>query len=112
MYVDINKDVNLVIIHPSDTYSMFVTLAHIVHPMLVQLKATSEGYPDNISIFDTPIAAASDEERWDYVLDEMIWAFEFIRDYYDDFNVSKEADYIRAQNGLRLFAKYYFDLWD
>ena len=73
-----------------DTWSMDHTLAHIILPMLVQLKATKHGAP-NVADTDVPkhlwSANAEPKEdehspdsnhflRWDYVLDEMIFAFE------------------------------------
>jgi hypothetical protein len=73
-----------------DTWGMDHTLAHIILPMLKQLKATKHGAPD---VADTDVpkhlwsANAEPKEneydvdsnhflRWDYVLDEMIFAFE------------------------------------
>jgi hypothetical protein len=72
-----------------DTWSMDHTLAHIVLPMLAQLKATTHGAP-NIDDKDVPkelrsTSAAPKEnswdiddnhfKRWQWILDEMIWAF-------------------------------------
>lgn len=80
-------------IDPYDTWSMDHTLSLIVHPMLVQLKETKHGAPfvDDEDVPDelrTSAAPAHDEfesdhnwfKRWDYVLDEMIFAFEHIKD--------------------------------
>jgi hypothetical protein len=36
-------------IEPHDTWSMDCTLAMIIHPMLVQLKATQHGYPAGLT---------------------------------------------------------------
>jgi hypothetical protein len=73
-----------------DTWSMDHTLALIILPMLKQLKATKHGAP-NVADTDVPkelwSANAEPKEneydtdsnhfkRWDYVLDEMIFAFE------------------------------------
>ena len=73
-----------------DTWSMDSTLASIVLPMLRQLKATAHGSP-NVADEDVPehlrsTAAEPKEnewatdsnhhERWAWVLDEMIFAFE------------------------------------
>jgi len=73
-----------------DTWSMDHTLAHIILPMLKQLKKDKHGAPFT-NDKDVPKAIRStsakpkenewdtDEfhfERWDYILDEMIWAFE------------------------------------
>jgi len=77
-----------------DTWGMDHTLSHIIVPMLIQLKATKHGAPD---VADTDVpkhlwrANAEPKEnehdtdsnhfkRWDYVLDEMIFAFESKRD--------------------------------
>ena len=75
-----------------DTWSMDHTLAPIILPMLVQLKATKHGAPQ-VDLADVPkhlkptkkaLAAynkdgTTDEqffERWDWVMSEMIFAFD------------------------------------
>ena len=74
-----------------DTWSMDDTLAHIILPMLVQLKATKHGAP-YVDLKDVPKELHGKKltkkqkdngevddkhfERWDWVLDEMIFAFE------------------------------------
>ena len=75
-----------------DTWSMDHTLAHIILPMLKQLKETKHGAPF-VDLKDVPkelrptkkeLAAYNKEgttddkffERWNWVLDEMIFAFE------------------------------------
>lgn len=82
-----------------DTWSMDYTLALIILPMLQQLKKTKNGSP-SVEDEDVPeeLRSTSDidydpanlsksgetdkfwEARWDYILDEMIWAFEQILD--------------------------------
>jgi len=136
-----------------DTWSMDHTLALMVVPMLKQLKATKHGAP-HIDDLDVPEPLRStapgardrceephdlDEHffaRWDYVLDEMIWAFEQKTDdsaddqFYDhgtkiagetledSMNRIKidheglKAWQKRKSNGYRLFGKYYEALWD
>jgi hypothetical protein len=77
---------------------MDCTLAMIIHPMLVQLKATQHGHPASLT-----------EQEWDQILDEMIWAFG---------HKSKEMDagdnetQERLTNAFMLFGKYYENLWD
>lgn len=82
-----------------DTWSMDHTLAHIILPMLKQLKETKHGAP-NVDDDDVPEELKSssappkeDEwdidgnhfKRWDWVLDEMIFAFECkLNDSWDD----------------------------
>ena len=73
-----------------DTWSMDSTLAHIILPMLKQLQATKHGAP-NTEDSDVPEHLRSDKAdkkendwdtdsnhflRWDYIIGEMIWAFE------------------------------------
>jgi len=77
-----------------DTWSMDSTLSHIITPMLVQLQLTKHGAP-NVADEDVPeglrstSAPAKESEwdtdanhfhRWDYVLNEMIFAFQAKRD--------------------------------
>ena len=111
-------------IEPHDTWSMDHTLAMIIHPMLVQLKATTHGHPSNLT-----------EQEWDQILDEMIWAFEqkcrdnWEDDYYGDYvedqkNGSMVGSFKwidheglkthqeRMTAGFKLFGEYYENLWD
>ena len=125
-------------IDPHDTWSMDHTLAPIILPMLKQLKETKHGAPavefkDVPEELMPPNAEAvkklymenceTDEnyfKRWDYVLDEMIWAFEqkCRDDWMEDYDYNKwdhegaKAHQDRMSNGFRLFGKYYESLWD
>jgi hypothetical protein len=86
----IHPPVNIIKIDRWDTWSMDHTLADIILPMLKQLKATKHGSP-NVADEDVPeylrshMAQPKENEwdtdslwhmRWDWVLSEMIWAFE------------------------------------
>jgi len=135
-----------------DTWSMDHTLAHIVVPMLKQLRVTKHGAP-TVDDQDVPVhlqstsAPAKENDwdvddnhfkRWDWALDEMIWAFEqklddcgddkFYTHPTDDEKRGKsfseqialikvdreglDAWQARKSNGYRLFGKYYEALWD
>jgi len=133
-YTDDGEDqVVEVQIDPWDTWSMDHTLAYIVLPMLRQLKATKHGAP-NVDDDDVPeqlrstSAPPKDNEwdtdkfhfdRWDWVLEEMIYAFDckankddvYMRFDIDDRDGMK-AEQDRISNGFRLFGKYYENLWD
>ena len=89
-----NKRTVKVEIEKFDTWSMDCTLALIIHPMLVQLKATKHGSP-YVKDADVPEDLKSTSappkknewdtddnhhKRWDYVLDEMIFAFKHLID--------------------------------
>ena len=122
-----------------DTWSMDHTLAAIIHPMLIQLKETKRGAP-NTDDWDVPHGIKSvnakpkenewdtDEfhfVRWDFIMDEMIHAFEQLKEddwqskFYsgdgESFTVDEKGldeEDKRIHNGLRLFGKYFRNLWD
>ena len=132
-----------------DTWSMDHTLAPIILPMLVQLRATKHGAP-MVDMKDVPkeLRATKKQldaynkngdsdpkffERWDWILDEMIWAFDqkcrddWEGDFYEykDDNTERfglklvwedregrKAHQERMSNGFKLFGKYYENLWD
>ena len=123
-------------IHNYDTWSMDHTLAPIILPMLVQLKETKHGAP-MVDMKDVPkelratkkqldaYAKGGDVDpkhfdRWDWILDEMIWAFEqkYRDDWMEDFYYNKwdsegaKAHQDRMTNGFRLFGTYFENLWD
>lgn len=97
-----------------DVWSMDHTLALIVAPMLEKLKENKHGSAQ-VDDEDVPddLKSADVHARWDWTLDEMIWTFRTIRDDDDAMYHYKDKDKAeRVYNGLRLFAKYYFALWD
>jgi hypothetical protein len=67
-----------------DTWSLDHTLSLIILPGLKQLKATNHGYSsvDNEDLPTACLKDASGEERWEWVMDEMIWAFDEIANDY------------------------------
>ena len=137
-----------------DTWSMDHTLAHIILPMLKQLNETKHGAPytedDDVPEYLRSYMAQPKEHewdtdslhfmRWDWILAEMIWAFEQeLKDddehqFFDDsecgdekFPWDKDGQYVskikvdnegleahqkRKANGFKLFGKYYQNLWD
>lgn len=118
-------------LHPDDTFNADETLAHIILPVLKQLKedkygsaaVDNEDVPEALRRVDGQDDYTVDEmwhARWDYVLDEMIFAFDH------KVNVSWEDEFMktdkfdregydkvqaRISNGFRLFGKYYEGLW-
>lgn len=112
-------------IHQYDTWNMDNTLAHIVVPMLKQLQTTKHGapctddedVPEELRSTSAPPKAnewdtdANHFKRWDYILDEMIFAFEYERDD-QGCEVGNDELHARVRNGFRLFGKYYTHLWD
>jgi hypothetical protein len=154
-----NRDIRYVKIDTWDAWSLDHTLSPIILPILKELKRIKHGAP-HIDDEDVPpklranrdaryksnvdpdLHKISDDvdkkffERFDYILDEMIWTFEQLSmddhegQFYDhskskkikDINKSVRAIKIdkvglrkhneRIDNGLRLFGKYYRTLWD
>jgi hypothetical protein len=109
-----------------DLWSMDETLGYIILPMSKRLKEIKHGHP-YVHKEDVPDTIPSDApdgwsttEQWDWVLDEMIYAFEFKSgdnsDWEDKFSDYSREEYEktrdRIQNGFRLFGKYYQALWD
>lgn len=128
-------------LHRHDTINMKETLAHIVTPMLKQLKKNQPGSP-MVDDIDIPVELLLENihVKWVYILDEMIFAFEshtydWESQYYEYetlvevaegpiyLRVSEEAAAItldrvkrdehkrRIDRGMGFFAKYYDDLW-
>ena len=127
-------------------WNMDDTLAHIVSPMLKLLKEKKHGsaYVDDADVPESLHHKEALEnqdhpdhddlicKRWDYVMDEMVWAFEqktrdnWEGDYYEFDENTKgwppkykrhdveglKAHQARMSNGFRLFGKYYEALWD
>ena len=73
-----------------DLWSADVTIGYVVHAVLVKLKEVKQGSPvvddvdvpehlrDGDIIKNDPNAVSKTHEKWDWVLDEMIFAFEHI----------------------------------
>ena len=124
-------------IHDYDTWNVDTTLAYIIAPMLKQLKDTTHSAPP-VDLKDVPShlwPTMFDQEtgvikndgdinlyfdRWDWILEEMIFAFESkIGDFEDQFFTEEgydqkahEIEQKRVENGFKLFGKYYESLWD
>ena len=100
-------DVN---INGYDTWNLDHTLALIIYPALLQLKATKHGVPQEFAdvggeqhleqqSFDFYEESNSESfevgiKRWDEVLDKMIWSFEqILKGDYDDLYHHGKAEY-------------------
>lgn len=86
----VHPKIDYVKIDKYDTWSMDSTLSKIIYPMLKQLQATKHGAPftddeDVPEALKSTSAPAKENEwdtdgnhfkRWDWIMDEMIWAFQ------------------------------------
>ena len=125
-------------LHKWDSWNADHTIAVIAHPLLVQLKETKHGSPQ-VDIEDVPddLKDKDTHRRWDWVLDEIIFAMQEIAkddngdsQFYDHSEVDESKDLMtqvkqikvdregleayhkRIQNGCVLFGKYFQALWD
>lgn len=147
LWIDSKKKRKIVVrIDSYDTWSMDHTLSLIILPMLRQLKDTQHGagyisdldVPENLKSTSAPPKKNSWDtddnhfKRWEYVLDEMIFAFEAqasddwesqfhqgeidlnrINENTHNFDkIGYDQFYARMKNGFRLFGTYYNNLWD
>lgn len=99
-----------------DTWSMDHTLSLIVVPMLKQLREAKHGYPladpedaPHIGVGETDPNDLSDslaDDRWNWILGEMIWAHEQIIDEYSDrnyYNPYEKDETPEVSEGLQPF---------
>jgi hypothetical protein len=103
-------------IDPSDTWNMDETLAHIIVPMLKQIKESkhSSPYVDDEDVPDHLRSTETHEkengydfdkchvERWEWILNEMIFAFESKTYDWEEQFYSGEIDtnWIKQENGF------------
>ena len=131
-------------VDPWDTWNADRTLALVILPVLEQLRDTAYGYPlvdpadvpthlkpskEELDHFhQTMETDGKAQDRWEWVLGEMIFAFEKVIDdswelefYHFGENMMDvqcidreglEQMSNRIDNGLALFGKYYMSLWD
>jgi hypothetical protein len=98
-----------------DTWSLDKTMARFVLPRLIRFREINNGYPNDLT-----------EERWDAILDEMIWALDYIVNDGENYYFDKDklsAPYTteqleewkkledRCDNGMKLFGEYFRALW-
>lgn len=105
-----------------DVWNLDRTLSFIIVPALQKFKETermgiplvqNEDVPDNLKTSEN-FEESYSIDKWNYVLDEMIWAFTQIRDD-GEYNIPIEKwdeFFDRVNNGVRLFGKYFRALWD
>ena len=102
-------------VHKHDLFSLDMTIAELVLPLLLKFRENIMGFPTTISKEDLPseLSSLEDDDRiksWEWVLDEMIFAMDHISNgrHFSTYNSEVEE---RVDAGLLLFGKYFRDLW-
>lgn len=84
----------------TETWALDSVISEFILPRLKRFKEINNGFPVDL----TP-------EKWDEILDDMIFAFEWSNSR-DDFKINHGSEsYERYKKGIRLFAEYYLELW-
>lgn len=81
----------------SELWNLNTTISGFIIPRLKTFREQHCSTPENIT-----------DEEWNEILDEIIVAFELI---HDDLEYDKASE-SKINNGLKLFAKYFRNLWD
>ena len=81
-----------------DTFSLDHSLAKVILPRLKRFKEVTIAHPSDMS-----------ETEWEEKLDKMIAAFEFAAG--EERWMAKPEEYEKHQEGIDLFAEYYWALW-
>ena len=88
----------------TETWNLSQNIAEFILPRLIRFKKITCAFP----------GGDITQEKWDKILDEMIFAFEWtiFMDYeYQKLSVKQIKDNNdRCYNGLQLFSKYFFQL--
>lgn len=93
----------------SDFISLDDTIATILHRLFVEFEKMNPPYFTVSDLDDFPVDIDNDKERYKWLLKELIWTFEYLSsDEKYEFDLTKLE---RANNGLRLFAKYFHNFW-
>lgn len=121
-------------IHKYDTCNADATIAEIMVPLLKAFRTATEAWTPSIRTADVPLDQRStaaelancitnddsdfvfDPKAWQWILGEILWAFESrLEDDKDVFFDAEDEELAarasRREAGMRLFAMYYENLW-
>lgn len=86
----------------SDTWSLDHTIARFTLPRLKRFRELNNGFPGG---GDPPMTM----ERWQGLLDDMIYAMEICAD--DERWFDNDNDWKRVERGWEAFGRHFRDLW-
>ena len=91
----------------TETWSLYSCISEFILPRLKRFKEINAGYPSNLT-----------EIKWNKILDKMIFSFEWTleqdemsEEYMSLSDKKKEINWKRYNEGMKLFAEYFRDLW-
>ena len=89
----------------SETWSLDSVVCRFILPRLIRFKALNNGYPCGLT-----------SEKWNATIDMMMFAFEWSlnneEDKYDKLTEEeKKENWKRYEEGMKMFATYFRDLW-
>ena len=86
----------------SETWALDTSLSRLIVPRLKRFKELNDGFPAELT-----------EQKWNEILDEIIWSFEwFAGEKRWKLSTEEEVkELMRAEAGIHLFAKYFDALW-
>ena len=82
----------------TETWSLKTTIAKFILPRLKHFKERHFDHPCDITF-----------EKWNEILDKMIFSFEYYAN--DKLEIVSEENFEKVEEGIKLFARYFGDLW-
>jgi len=86
--------------HPYEIWNLNTAIAKYILPRLKAFKKTYSGYPLGLT-----------EEKWDDMIDDMIFAFEYEVNQWDLEEPFNKKELKRIEKGFKYFGKYFLSLW-
>jgi len=85
-----------------ETWCLSGAIAEFILPRLKRFKVVNNGFPGGLT-----------EEKWDEIIDKMIFAFDYALTYEDALlnDDDSKIAFEKHQEGMKLFSEYFFDLW-
>jgi hypothetical protein len=96
-------------ISSDETWNLDVTIAEFILPRLKLFKELTEGYPGELEKLYRKEGEDKAVEKWNEILDEMIYSFEKISKRWEE-DISLEEQE-KVNDGLEKFVSWYHHLW-
>lgn len=84
----------------SETWSLRDTIADFIVPRLERFNELTVGCPVGLT-----------ENEWNQILKKILWSFKFVQGLDNMERTPTNKEWKQYQQGIRLFAKYFTNLW-